>query len=311
MKYIITGILLCFGFLMNAQNASIKTKIDKQNIKIGEQLTLTVETAKGKVVNFPVLNNLEGLELAKEFPAKTIENKLVKKYLITGFDSGAFYIKKQKVFIDNKAYFTDSLLVNVATVVVDTAKLKQFIIHKDLEVDPITFDEVRYRYQNYFYIFLGVLLFVIALYFLFRNKKEVVEKPIPKIPPYITANKEMEFLENKQLWQNGKVKEYYSELTDIVRAYIGDELLVQSLETTTDELMEVLKMANKNQELNLDKETLVKLYGLLSQADFVKFAKQKPMEQDIRGHQSDAKTVIDTIHKIVTSKNTIEEDEVQ
>lgn len=311
MKYIITNILLCFSCILMGQNQSVTAKIDRQNIKIGEQLTLTLETTKDQVVNFPVLNNLDGLEVAQELPPETIKDKLVKKYLITGFDSGAFYIKKQKVFIDNKEYFTDSLLVNVATILLDTAVIKKSINTKELEVDPLTFDEIRYRYGNYLYILLGVILFVILLYYLFRNKKEVVVKQVPKIPPYIKASKELKALEGKELWQKNKIKQYYSELTDIVRAYIGDELLIQSLETTTDELMDLLKTENKQQNLHLSKETLEKLYNLLSQADFVKFAKQKPLESDIQGHQSDAAAIIETIYTIVTSKKTVEEDEVQ
>ncbi len=310
MKYLSTCILFCCSFLLMAQTPSLKIKTDKQHIKIGEQLTFTIETETGGVVNFPTLSNLKGLEVAEALPQETLNNKLVKKYLITGFDSGAFYINKQQVFIDNKAYFTDSLLVNVATVAVDTAKIKDFINHKKIKEEAITFDEIRYKYELYFYLLLGVILIIVLLYYLFRNKKEKPIKLVPKVPAYITATKELSALETKQLWQNNKIKEYYSELTDIVRKYIGDELSVQALETTTDEFIAVLKTANKQQNLNFGTSFVTRLKGLLSQADFVKFAKQKPLDGEIRGHREDAEFIIETLHKIVTEKKKQTQDEV-
>ncbi|MGY5352188.1 LPXTG cell wall anchor domain-containing protein [Wenyingzhuangia sp. IMCC45533] len=295
---------------MGQTEPSISIQADTTHIKIGEQLTFTIKVPKGEQVTFTQLE-LDSLEVAKELPADTLENSILKKYLITGFDKGSFYIKSQRVFLDTKEYFTDSLLVNVATVKVDTTSLAKFYRTKDLEAESYTFGEIWYRSKNYIYVFLGIIAFVIALYFLFRKKKEKVKIVIPKIPPYLAATKELKDLEAKELWQNGLVKEYYSELTDIVRKYIGDELLILALETTSDELMALLIAENKQQKLGLDKEILSRLNGLLSQADYVKFAKQKPIESDIKGHESDAKAVIETIHQIVESKKTVGEDEVQ
>ncbi len=311
MKYIFTSIIcFCSMLLMAQSEPNIHVQIDTTHIKIGEQLTFTINVPKNKQVTFTKLE-LDSLEVAQELPADTLKNSISKKYLITGFDEGHFYIKSQKVFLDTKEYFTDSLLVNVATVKVDTTSLAKYYKTKGIETEPYTFGEVWYRSQNYVYILLAVIAFIVALYFLFRNKKEETKIIIPKIPPYLAATKELKDLEAKELWQNNKVKAYYSELTDIVRKYIGDELLVQALETTTDELMDLLKTENKQQNLGLEKETMLRLEGLLSQADFVKFAKQKPIESDIKGHESDARAVIETIHQIVESKKTVEKDEVQ
>lgn len=311
MKYFFTSICCLLGMMMMAQTKpSVSIQADTTHIKIGEQLTFTIKAPKNKQVTFTKLE-LDSLEVAEDLPADTIGNSILKKYLITGFDEGEYYIKSQKVFLDTKEYFTDSLLVNVASIKVDTTSLAPYYKTKALETESYTFGEVWYRSQNYVYIALGVILFIIALYFLFRKKKEEVKIVIPKIPPYLAATKELKDLEAKELWQKNKVKEYYSELTDIVRKYIGDELLIQALETTSDELMSLLIAENKQQKLGLDKEILSRLNGLLSQANFVKFAKQKPIESDIRGHESDAKAVIETIHQIVESKKTVEENEVQ
>ncbi|MGY5355312.1 hypothetical protein [Wenyingzhuangia sp. IMCC45467] len=313
MKYIITSLFLWMGLAVMAQNnPSISVKIDTTNIKIGEQITYTITAPNTKKVIFPKIENLDSLVVADEFPVDTLQNQLQKKYLITGFDKGSFYIKKQQVFVDTKAYFTDSLLVNVATISVDTVKLAKHYTVKDLEEEEYTFAEWWYRNKNYIYVGLAVIAFMIGLYFLFRNKKEPKKEKKIMIPPYIEATRELKSLEQKQLWQNNQVKEYYSELTDIVRKYIGNELFIQALETTTDEMMSLLKTENKQQKLGLDKEILETLRDLLSQADFVKFAKQKPVEIEIKGHQSNAIRIIETIHKIVESKKKeVKDDEQQ
>lgn len=311
MKYIMTLLWLSFGFYTMAQQEPIiSIKADTTNIKIGEQLTFYIQTSKANQVVFPVLQ-LDSLEVAKELPTDTLANGYLKKYKITGFDKGAYYIGSQEILIDAKSYFTDSLLVNVATVKVDTAKLAQYYTTKDFEEAPYTFSEVWYRSKNYMFISLGIIAFLLMLYFLFRNKKE--EKKASKIiiPPYVTARQELKDLESKELWQNNKIKEYYSQLTDIVRKYLGGELNIQAIELTTEELMFLLQAENKTQALGLDKDLFLRLKKLLSQADFVKFAKQKPLDSEIKGHESDAKFVIETVHQIVENKNIEESNEEQ
>lgn len=287
---------------MGQQIPDVYAEIDTTHIKIGEQVTYSITASKDGNVTFPKLK-LKGLEVAEELPTDTLKNSLSKKYLITGFDSGAFYVQKQQVFIDAKEYFTDSLLVHVASMKVDTVQIAKSLESKEVIGEKFTFWERIYPYLKYVIAVLVLvgLHFLAYLFYKDPSKKRKAKK-IVQVPPYITATKELEALTSKELWQNNKVKEYYSELTDIVRKYIGNELNIQALENTTDELLAVLTAENKEQKLNLDKEVLNKLEGLLSQADFVKFAKQKPIENEIRGHRSDAELIINTIHDIVESK---------
>lgn len=309
----ITNILAFFfsWIILGQTTPNVTTLTDTTNIKIGEQLTYSIAAYNGKNVVFPKLK-LKGLEVAEELPVDTIKNQLLKKYLITGFDSGAFYIPKHQVYVDAKAYFTDSLLVNVATMEIDSLQIQQSLATKNVIGDEYTFYEWLYMNRIYLYVLLGIVITLSVLYFALDVFKSPEKRKAKKIvPPYIIATKELEALQEKDLWQNNKVKEYYSELTDIVRKYLGDELKMQALETTTDELISSLSSENKVQELGLEKEIIDKLQALLSQADFVKFAKQKPLESEIKGHQSDAALIINTVHEIVESKKTEEQDEEQ
>jgi bifunctional N-acetylglucosamine-1-phosphate-uridyltransferase/glucosamine-1-phosphate-acetyltransferase GlmU-like protein len=94
--------------------------------------------------------------------------------------------------------------------------------------------------------------------------------PKPKIPPYVTALEALETLRLKKLWQADKVKEYYSELTDIVRQYIEAQFGVQAVEMTTDDILYGLK------NIGINAQAMGKLTNTLQTADLVKFAKATP-----------------------------------
>ena len=210
-------------------------------------------------------------------------------------------IPKQQVFINNKKHSIDSLLINVATVKVDTLKQKLFPI-KAVKKQPIIFDD----YKNYVWIALGILALIITivLYLVFRKKKENI--PIEeRIPPYELAMQRLNQLDAKQLYQNDKVKLYYSELTGIVRTYIERELHIPALESTTDELIETITDFNKISTLDLPKETIKNLQNLLKEADLVKFAKSKPVAIEIEEHRNDTENIINNLKP----KPVAEEDE--
>jgi len=158
----------------------------------------------------------------------TINKKLIRKYILTGFDSGAFYIPRQQVFIKNQAFLTDSLLINVATIPVDTTKIKQFPI-KGIKGEPYQFRD----YKHVIYWILGILLLAgIVLFFaLKRTQNTETNTKETLLAPYQEALRNLNLLDKKLLWQNNKIKEYYSELTNVVRNYIERELNVPAMET--------------------------------------------------------------------------------
>ena len=82
------------------------------------------------------------MEIVEDLPLDTVKNNLFKKYILTGFDSGAFYIPSQQIFIRNRAYIADSILINVATVAVDTLQQKMFPI-KSIQSEPWVFDDFK------------------------------------------------------------------------------------------------------------------------------------------------------------------------
>jgi hypothetical protein len=289
MKKQLLYILLFISAIGFAQKPMVQAEIDTTTIRIGEQFQLKISVAETRNVIIPKIR-LNGLEVIDSTRIDTLKNSLIRRYILTGFDSGAFYIPQQQIFIKNQAFLTDSLLVNVATIAIDTAKVKKFPI-KSIKKEPYTFDDFRI----YIYIILGIITIIAfwIYWFVFRKRKTDTEAPTYRaLPPYEEALLKLSALDEKLLWQNNKTKEYYSELTEIVRGYIERELKVPALENTTDEVLEMIIAFKKSEAVDTSKETIGKLKDLLREADLVKFAKSKPLALEIEDDRRDAEYII-------------------
>ena len=283
-------LFLCISTIAFAQQTPVvSAQIDTTNIRIGEQFELQITVRDTANVIIPKLEDIKGLEIIENKKIDTIKNQLIKKYTLTSFDSGAYYIPQQHIFIKQRLHLTDSLLIEVATVAVDTTQQKMFPI-KANRAEPIVFDDYKK------YVWFGILALVllgILVYVLFKKKKEPEQKEnIPTVPPLEEAIQKLQELDKKLLWQNNQIKAYYSELTEIVRGFIERELKVPALESTTDELIETLTDFNEAKSITTTQETLKKLQELLREADFVKFAKSKPLSTQIELNRKEAEEIV-------------------
>jgi hypothetical protein len=100
---------------------------------------------------------------------------------------------------------------------------------------------------------------------------------------------ELEKLRVKKLWQAGKMKEYHTELTDILRKYIEDRFRLMAMESTTSEILDDLQ-----EKTGISKECRDILGKILSMADLVKFAKYAPLAED---HEGSMEYAIDFISR--------------
>ena len=289
MKKQIFYILLFISSVSFAQESMVKLEIDTTYIRIGEQFQLKISVNETQNVIIPKLQ-LKGLEIIDSTRVDTLKNSLIRRYILTGFDSGAFYIPQQQIFVKNQAFLTDSLLVNVATIAIDTTKVKKFPI-KTIKKEPFTFDD----FKIYLYLLLAILAIIgfWIYWFVIRKRKTTEDAPTYRtLPPYEEALLKLNELDEKLLWQNNKIKEYYSELTEIIRGYIERELKVPALENTTDEVLEIIKDFKNSDTIETSKETIAKLKDLLREADLVKFAKSKPLAIEIEDDRRDAEHII-------------------
>ena len=288
----------------------VETKIDTTKNKIGAQFNLTLKTnvdTLSKVV-FPSSKNFGKLEVIRSYVVDTIKHgaryELIKKYGLTQFDSGKYTIPSLKVIINNKAFATDSILVEVANVKVDTLKQKMF------DIKPIT--EAPANYNWLWKILVAILLLLgmgYGAYWFY--KKYQIKKPEEEISrtPIERASLLLKSLEKKELWQKGEVKAYYSELTDIARNYIEEAIEIPAMESTTSELILGLRAAAIKKKMTISTETLENLERVLKQADLVKFAKSKPLDFEIAQDSDKIEKAILTLDKSIPIEiETIEEE---
>ena len=295
--------LLLVSTLTYSQKVSVA--IDTTNIRIGEQFLFKIVIKDTANVIFPEkLENLTKLEVVKDIKIDTFKNSLIKKYLMTGFDSGAFYIPTQQIFIKNRAYLSDSVLINVATVSVDTTKQKMFPI-KSIQTEPLVYDDFK---PYLIWVVLALLLIGLLIYYLKTRKKPETKEidTINTLPPFEEALEKLQELDNKLLWQNNEIKKYYSELTEIVRVFIEKELEIPALEITTFELVSMLSDYNNPKNINITKETVRKLNALLQEADLVKFAKSTPLSHEIEEDRRVAEKVLNDLKPIPLIEETKE-----
>lgn len=273
--------LLAFPMLY-AQEVKVET--NTKNIKIGEQIQykMSVETPADTPVSFPEGQTFAPLEMVKTRAADTLRDggkyRLVKEYYLTQFDEGKYTIPSQKIRINNKDYFTDSLLVEVHTVAIDTLKQP---LH---DIKPI--QEVKKPFTSYGWILTIIaavllLLIVAFVYFVFIRKKKFPFLQIQKkLPPFDRAIQDLKELQNSKYLIQSQHKEYYTRLTDIVKAYLEEEVHILAKESTTDELLTKINLLQEKGKLNLNQETITNLKRVLQTADLVKFAKNKPSDDN-------------------------------
>ena len=273
--------LLAFPILY-AQEVKVET--NTKNIKIGEQIQykVSVETTADPPVYFPEGQTFAPLEMVKTRAADTLRDggkyRLVKEYYLTQFDEGKYTIPSQKIRINNKDYFTDSLLVEVHTVVIDTLKQPLY------DIKPI--QEVKKPFTSYGWILTIIatvllLLIVAFVYFVFIRKKKFPFLQIQKkLPPFDRAIQDLKELQNSKYLIQSQHKEYYTRLTDIVKAYLEEEVHILAKESTTDELLTKINLLQEKGKLNLNQETITNLKRVLQTADLVKFAKNKPSDDN-------------------------------
>ncbi len=263
-----------------AQSVTVEAQIDSLQILIGEQAKIQLQVAmdaKQRAV-FPVytdtlVRGVEIIDIAKPDTQYLNDNKrmLIKQeYTVTSFDSALYYLPPMVVSVDNKEYKSRALALKVYSMPVDTLHPDQFFGQKTVMKAPFVWED---WYGLLGCSFLALPLLALLIYFIIRirDNKPIIRKVKvePKLPPHQAAMLEIERIKGEKIWQKGRSKEYYTELTDAIRTYIKDRFGFNALEMTSSEIIDKLLEIN-------DKEAISDLKELFQTADLVKFAKHDP-----------------------------------
>lgn len=278
-------VLLCGVGGVKAQNVEYIAEVDTNYIMIGDQIhfRMKVLAEPGARVNFPVLKDTlaKGIEIVSGPVRDSVEERdgrmlIEESYVITSFDTGVYVLPSVPIQVlredFNNVLRTDPIQLIVNTYVVDLQKgYNDIVMPKSA---PWTFGEIL---PYVLWVLLGLAVVALIVWIVRKRKRHepIFANVKPAIPPYELAIQALEEIKKEKLWQSGKTKEYYTRLTDAIRAYLNGELGISAMEQTS---FETLRDLEKNK--NVTKEQREKLAMMFETADFVKFAKAEPLPNE-------------------------------
>ena len=310
MRQLLIIFLLSGVFIVKMGNAfgqNVDAVIDRDEILIGEQAVISLSVSLNKEdpasVEFPIIGDtlLTNVEVINKGSIDTLEtgedvseSRLEQKVTITSFDSGYYAIPPFQFKVDGDFKETRAFLLSVETVEIDTTAG----IMPDKGVYQVDVDWMDYVkvYWPYGAGVVGGLLTAALVFLLIRRyRKKQKEKPIPipvepKIPPHVIALEELNRVHHEKIFLKGKIKEYHTQVTDALREYIEQALNVQAHELTTRQILQNLKYSG------IEPKDIQILKAILFKADMVKFAKEKPDDNE------NEKSVLEAIEFIQNTK---------
>ncbi|MDR1380929.1 MAG: hypothetical protein LBJ47_05550 [Tannerella sp.] len=270
---------------IHAQQTIVDLKIDVADIMIGEQtmLHLSVTTDKDKQVIIPLPADMlmEGVEVLLITPPDTADiknNRILINYdlVITSFDSSLYLLPPFLAIDGRDTVFSDQVALKVSVPDVNLENAEEYYDIKDIW-------RPQFVLADYYALIYGILftLFVICIigYFVqrMRNRPEKTAKvkEVSTLPPHEQAMRELKDIRERKLWQQGRNKEYYTEITDTLRRYMSARYGVSVMEKTSSEILDALRDEEPG-----NKEVYDTLKQILQLSDFVKFAKLHPLPDE-------------------------------
>ncbi len=308
LKYI--GVTLCLACASITGGAApvVKAKLDSATIVMGSLTTLrlTVEQSPDFRGQFPVFKVAaergfvgvcgDSVELRAPIRIDTVRqnNSLTINYdvPVQSFDSGFYKIPELEFVAGVDTFRSNTVALKVLPVANVTAEtpIADYANVADPE-NPSVFDSIPDWIVDYWWIILIVLILIaISLWLWKKYRKDghiLPKKPEPT--PYEVAISGLKALKEKKLWENGMEKEYFTELTDILRNYLYGRFGINAMEMTSRQILAAL---SANKEIK-DKKPMIR--QILDMADFVKFAKVRPLPADnIQSLDNAVKFVMET-----------------
>lgn len=263
-----------------ALSAQIETKIDTTHIKIGEPIhySLSVLSKNSSKIQLPVIGDtlskhIEVINKKLDTVKEGNDYKLVQKLTLTSFDSGEFLIRSLPVVVNNDTLLSHSFQIQVDEVKIDSANLNGFPIKPIMEESYTWIDYLRkYKFEIALILVL-VMATTTILWWLKHRKKLKQAKTFIQKTPYEEAMDALSVLDSKEYIKEGQIKPYYSDLSFLLRRYLGRNFNFSSFELLSDDLVEHFNDTNE-----ISSNEISRLKQFLFDSDLVKFAKAKPDE---------------------------------
>ncbi len=285
--------LLSSYMTVMAGPTTLTARLDSATMLMGNVNTLRLEVVQDKGVKgrFPIFEKIgsdgfttllnDTIEISEPTKIDTLEigsGRIQINYEVPVqvFDSG-FYKLPQFVYVTGRdSVESQSLPLTVKPVKVTADDPISPMTDVAEPENPSIFDKLPDAIYYWWWAYLLAVLIVIAGIYLYkRYKKEGTILPRrPQISPYDRAMNALRALKARKLWQSGREKEYYTDLTDILRVYLDQRFGIKAMEMTSSDIMSHLA------DLGDSSVPRDKIRDILDMADFVKFAMVRPLPDD-------------------------------
>lgn len=272
-----------------SQDVVVNGNIDRDSILTGHTFNynLSIRIPNGYIINWSEIKDTlsKSIEVISrsEINEQPIDNSndilLTQTLTLTSFDTGYIEVPRIGIKYYKSANDTTSYIsyTDLSDIYVEPASIDTTMAYKPIVMpikQNITFEETVPYFGGA--IILAILvLFIIYLVKKSRNKEKMIEEEVKsQIPAIITARERLALLKDANLWQSGKYKDYYTNLTNIAREYLEGQFDIDAIEMTSDEILNAVK------KLQLDTLVFNKLERTLITADLVKFAKATPISSE-------------------------------
>ena len=286
---------------VQAQRVSVNATVQPSEIMIGEHalINLQVIAPKDKEILFPVYQDsiVGGLEvLSIGNPDTTITDNvrtINMKYLVTSFDSTLYYIPFMpvsdgidtiksngfglKVIAPELSDSTLAYLEKINTGQTDSIDFEELQLSdiKSIQKAPFVWKDLLSLLWIPLIIILMLGVIGAIIYLIIRkNRQGYFFTPPPVLPAHVRAVESLDKIKAEKIWQQERYKEFYTQLTDVLRRYISERFGINSLEMTSGEILGIIKTKVE------EGSAYENLKQILTIADLVKFAKHTPFADE-------------------------------
>lgn len=294
--FLSAAVLLSASFLFaspkkTASGIAVTASVDSVSVLMGDRTHIRVNidmpessARDARIVDFPIIPPgsdylpWNGVDLIDVDSASTITNgnrHIVYDFTIQAFDPGTVTIPPFAVLGEAGADTAFSNVLTLKVIPVDVDSLETINPLESI-VSPATkwYDYIpNWLFWTLLTLVLVAAGIVCAAVFLKNKEEEIIRKAAP-IPPYDLAVSRLQSLRSRNLAESGHEKEYYTELVDILRQYLEGRFSINAMEMTSTQIVRALR-SNPKTRMSADQ-----IKSVLAIADFVKFAKVRPLPDD-------------------------------
>ncbi len=263
----------------------VSASIDSTELWIGDQtqLHLSATTSANEQVQFPQYGTtlIDGLDIVEQAPRDTVKQDngsltITQDITLTAFKDSLFLVPPIPFVCGTDTLYTDPLSINIVQpFVIDTADNAITDIKPIYKAPIWWWGIIRWILLGIGIIGLGIGIYFLVRYFKKRAAKQT-EQPIAEEdirPAEEVAIERLDKIKEQKIWQQGRAKEYHTELTDVLRYYMARRFNITTQENTSMEILSQMKQL-------IDKDLFSALKQTLSLADLVKFAKWMPLPEE-------------------------------